>query len=365
MSKSISISLCMIVKDEELTIARCLDCVKDIVDEIILVDTGSTDKTKDIAEKHSSTIYDFKWIDDFSAARNYAFSKATKDYILWLDADDVFLPGDIEKLKDLKSNLDPTVDSVTMKYNIGIDEYGNPASSYRRNRLVKRERNFVWKGFIHEYLEVYGNIINSDISVTHQKIKSTPNRNIEIFRSKLKEGIEFTPRDLLYYAHELYDHGEFEEALLNYNKFLDDGFGWYEDNIRVCSNITDYYQGEGKFEKARQYAFRSFQYDLPRAEACCRIGFSYLCENKLEQAIFWYELATKLKKPSNSLGFFNEASWTWLPHLQLCVCYDRLGDHKKAFEHNETAYNYSPNDHRVLYNRQYFESIGLKKSNDN
>lgn len=98
----ITISLCMIVKDEEDVIGRCLDCVKDIMDEIIIVDTGSTDRTKEIVSAYTSNIYDFEWIDDFSAARNYSFSKATKDYIMWLDADDVLLSKDIIKLKNLK-----------------------------------------------------------------------------------------------------------------------------------------------------------------------------------------------------------------------------------------------------------------------
>ncbi len=85
----ITISLCMIVKNEEKVLARCLESVKDIVDEIIIVDTGSTDKTKEIAYRYTQNVYDFEWIHDFSAARNYSFSKATKDYQMWLDADDI------------------------------------------------------------------------------------------------------------------------------------------------------------------------------------------------------------------------------------------------------------------------------------
>ena len=72
----ITISLCMIVKNEERILARCLDSVKDLVDEIIIVDTGSADATKRIAAEYTDKIYDFTWIDDFSAARNFAFSKA-------------------------------------------------------------------------------------------------------------------------------------------------------------------------------------------------------------------------------------------------------------------------------------------------
>ncbi|OAA83364.1 SPBc2 prophage-derived glycosyltransferase SunS [Clostridium ljungdahlii] len=137
----ITVSLCMIVKNEEDTIGRCLDSVKEVVDEFVIVDTGSSDNTKNVIKKYTNNIYDFKWIDDFSAARNFAFSKATKEYIFWLDADDILLPEDIKKFKFLKKNLDTSIDSVTMKYNISFDEYGNITTSYRRNRLVKREKN--------------------------------------------------------------------------------------------------------------------------------------------------------------------------------------------------------------------------------
>ena len=77
----IQISLCMIVKNEERVLNRCLKSIADLMDEIIIVDTGSTDQTKEIARKYTENIYDFEWKDDFSAARNFAFSKATKDYI--------------------------------------------------------------------------------------------------------------------------------------------------------------------------------------------------------------------------------------------------------------------------------------------
>ena len=75
----IGISLCMIVKNEERVLARCLNSALRAVDEIITVDTGSTDKTKEIAARYSDKVFDFEWCDDFSAARNFAFSKAERD----------------------------------------------------------------------------------------------------------------------------------------------------------------------------------------------------------------------------------------------------------------------------------------------
>ena len=83
------ISVCLIVKNEEDVIERCLESVKGFSDELIVVDTGSSDKTKEIVRKFTDKLYDFEWIDNFSAARNYAFSKAKCDYLFWLDADDI------------------------------------------------------------------------------------------------------------------------------------------------------------------------------------------------------------------------------------------------------------------------------------
>jgi len=356
----ISISLCMIVKDEEATLSRCLESAKDLVDEIIIVDTGSKDKSKDIAKNYTEYIYDFPWIDDFAAARNFSFSKATKEYIFYLDADDVIFEEDREEFKKLKKELDPSVDSVTMKYNVGFDENGNVTFSYRRNRLVKRERNFKWYGACHNYLEVYGNIVNSDIAISHKKIRHQTDRNLKIYEKKISRGEEFSPRDTFYYANELYDHRMYEKALENYNKYLNMDGGWYEDKIYACGKVADYYHSIDDYENALNYSFKSFKYDSPHAEHCCRLGTYFKEKGKLRQAIFWFELATKLDMPEENMGFTSNAYWTWVPHIQLCVCYDKLGNHDLAYEHNEIASSYNPNNESVLYNKKYFEKLGYR-----
>ena len=111
-----TISLCMIVKNEEAVLARCLDSIADLMDEIIIVDTGSTDHTKEIAAKYTSQIYDFKWTSDFSAARNFSFSKANMDYIYTADADEVLDDFNHERFLRLKNALLPEIEIVQMKY---------------------------------------------------------------------------------------------------------------------------------------------------------------------------------------------------------------------------------------------------------
>src|SRR5690606_26419850 len=121
----VTISLCMIVKNEEAVLARCLDTVKDLVDEINIVDTGSTDRTVEIANQYTDRVFHFAWTGKFADARNESFKYATKDYILYLDADDVLLEPDRQKFMHLKETLDPAVDSVSMYYDAGTDEFGN------------------------------------------------------------------------------------------------------------------------------------------------------------------------------------------------------------------------------------------------
>lgn len=354
--KEITISLCMIVRDEEETIGRCLDSVKEIVDEMIIVDTGSIDRTKEIVSEYTSHIYDFEWIDDFAAARNFSFSKATQDYILWLDADDVLLEDVKREFKRLKRELDEKVDAVLMPYHLTLDANGNPSYSSRRNRLVKRERNFKWFGKVHEYLEVYGEILKSDIGIVHQKEKAWTNRNLKIYESAVERGEELSPRDVFYYANECVDNQKHEEAILLYEKFLKDGKGWKEDNIYAAGKLGDCYAKLEQWEKAVEACMKSFQYDIPRGEICTRLGNIYMTQEKYKEAIYWYKTATEVPIPADA-PFYDPTSYTWVPFLQLCVCHSRLGENEKAYYYNELAATYIPDDFAVEYNRNYFKSV--------
>jgi glycosyltransferase involved in cell wall biosynthesis len=358
----ITISLCMIAKNEENTLARCLTSVQDIADEIIIVDTGSTDKTKDIAHEYTSKVYDFKWIDDFSAARNYSFSKATMEYILWLDADDVILPNDRKKLIKLKATLDPSVAVVMMKYNYAFDEYGNVSLCFYRERLVKRSHNPVWHDPIHEFIEIEGKTINEDICITHKRVHDASDRNLLIFEKMIEQGRAMSARNCFYYAKELYYHNRHHDAIKYFNKFLESGEGWVEDNINACYHLSICYDNIKDSSNMLKALLKSFEYDLPRAEICCQLGTYYFAAEEYRKAVFWYELATKLKKPEDNWGFILEDYWGFIPNIQLCVCYYRLGNMEESYKHNELAAKLKPDSSFVKYNRDFFNS--LRKQNE-
>lgn len=353
----ISISLCMIVKDEEMVLGRCLASIYRAIDEIIIVDTGCSDTSIEIAKKFDAKIHKFEWVDDFAKARNFAFSKATKDFVLWLDADDYVTTDTVNDLIKLKETLNSDVDSITMHYILSQDDHGNTTNSLRRNRLVKRTNNFKWIGAIHEYLEVYGNIINSELSIIHGKIKTSPGRNLKIYKAKVEKGEKLSIRDMFYYGNELFHNNYIDEAIIQYEEFLNTNLGWVEDNKTACSNLADCFNSKKDSENELKYIFKSFEYDVPRADFCCRLGFKFLNEEKFIQAIFWYELATKLKVDDNNLGLTNHAPSTWLPHLQLCVCYSRIGKLELANSHNEEAGKYIPDDPKIIHNRNYLKDL--------
>ncbi len=347
-------SLCMIVKNEEKNIEKCLNSIKDLFDEIIIVDTGSTDNTKNIIEKYTENIYDFIWINDFSAARNHAFSLATKDYIMWLDADDILKEEDYQKLKKLKKNMNKDYDIIMMKYNIAFDQVGNPTFSYYRERLLKRERNYKWNDRVHEYIELSGNIHKEDIAITHDKTTNEiSTRNLNIYKEKELNKEKFTPRNLYYYGRELYDHSEFDLAINKLEEFLNTKKGWIEDNINTCYLLSYCYASLNNEEESLECLFKTFNYDIPRKKTCSLIGNYFLNQKEYIKAIYWYELALSLKITDN-LSFHESDYDYFIPYINLCVSYDRIGNREEAIKYHKLCKEIKPDNNLVRYNEEYF-----------
>lgn len=352
-----TISLCMIVKNEKNVLSRCLDSIKNAVDEIIIVDTGSTDTTKEIAEKYTDKIFDFKWIDDFSTARNFSFSKATQDYIMWLDADDVVSKKNCEKLIELKHNIN-NADVIMMKYITAFDESGKAAFSYYRERLIKKSSNPIWKGRVHEAIEPTGNIIYSDIEIEHHSIKTAySRRNLAIYEKQIKDNEPLQPRDVFYYGRELYYHNEYNKAIKVLSDFIKNKDAWVENKIEACKILSYCHRTIGCIDDAVNALFNSFSYDIPRAEICCEAGNLFMIKGQYNQAIYWFNLALELPKDEKNGGFNNINAHGYLPCIQLCVCYDRLGNHSEAEKYNNMAGKYRPQSAAYLQNIEYFNTL--------
>ncbi|MFS1512900.1 glycosyltransferase [Chengkuizengella sp. SCS-71B] len=360
-----SISLCMIVRDEEEVLERCLSTIADIVDEIIIVDTGSTDNTKEIARKFTDKIYDFEWIDDFSKARNFSFSKSTKEYIMWLDADDIVPDESRQQILELKNKLiTHNMKSVLMEYQYAFDAEGNSTFAHRRERIVKRDCNFKWVGKVHEILDVSGTAHVTNIVIKHKRMKAHSDRNIKIYEKALKLGETLSIRDRFNYANECYDNQQYDKALKLYEEYLKE----FEDSDLVDQRVYGYLKivdcliQLNEFDKAILNGLKSFQLDYPRAEVCCRLGYLYETKKEILKAINWYKIATAVDIPMHST-YIQQHCYTWLPHLQLFACYVSIGNFQEAKRHNDLAAKYIPNSAYVTNNEKVLEEMKLKYEN--
>ncbi len=294
-----TISVCMIVKNEEKNLAACLDCLKGIADEIIIVDTGSTDTTKAIAGRYTDKVFDFTWIDDFAAARNFAFSKATGDYIYSADADERLDEENRQKFLFLKKALLPEVEIVQMYYCNQMEN--NTIYSFDkeyRPKLYKRVRQFVWQERIHEAVALNPVVFDSDIEIIHKPSSGHGSRDLQIFASmvKNKEILSKRLRDI--YAKELYITGSVEDLDVA-EVFLAD---WAEsaeneDELKqACSVLTRYYRLKKDDASFMKYALKVIALN-GSSEMCCEIGEFYFSKEDYKEAAMWFYNAANETEP--------------------------------------------------------------------
>lgn len=219
----------MIVKNEEDTISRCLKSVEGVVDELIIVDTGSTDKTVDIARSFGAKVYPFAWNDHFSDARNFGIEKAKGDWILWLDADEELERADQKKLKEGK-HFD-CFDVLSLQL---INYYGNHIDPNRSTNIghtrLFRNSGLQFVNSMHERLDLSNvqekKIGELDVRIHHYgyltpivRSKNKSERNKRMLNQQITIGEE------VYWAHyylalEAYNEQQYEEALQHVNQSL-------------------------------------------------------------------------------------------------------------------------------------------------
>ena len=337
--------------------ARCLDTAKQLADEIIIVDTGSVDKSIQIAGQYTDKIYSFAWQDDFALARNHSFSKASGDYLIWLDADDVIPEKSLAQISALRKVLETEQPDVVMcPYEVGFDDSGNPSLSFFRERIFKRDGNFIWQGRVHECIAPRGKILRSDFTISHLgSEKPRGRRNLHIYQRWAAEE-PLSPRDKFYYGRELYYHGLYTEAIAVLKEMLS-GEGWYVNQIEACRTLGLIYSARGEQNQALQAYFQSFCYGEPRAVVCCEIGNLFKKSNRLKEAAFWYETALVCRDHSAE-GDFEEASCRgMIPLLELVCCYYALGEREKAENYHKKTEELAAWHPSVIYNHQFFNSI--------
>ncbi len=348
----------MIVKDEEEVLERCLESVKDCVDEVIIVDTGSTDGTKEIAYRYTQAVYDYAWQDDFAATRNFSFLKATGDYLLWLDADDILPATEREKFPAIRRLLESqSPDMLFLPYDVGEQTL---SQCFFRERIIKRTAGFVWQGCVHECIVPSGKILNAEMRIRHLgSNKDRSERNLNIYRKYVTKGNALSPRDRFYYGRELYYHHLYEEAIAIFSPLFQDKSAWYVNQIEACKIASLCHLALGQRVAAEDALFRSFRYGEPRASILCEIGTLFRKQNRYREAAFWLTSALYCRDHSKEGDFDSPADRFLRPLLELTCVYFAMGDNQKALFCHKQVEGKFPDHPSVRFNRTFFKNKGL------
>ncbi|MCY6353847.1 tetratricopeptide repeat-containing glycosyltransferase family 2 protein [Clostridium sp. ZS2-4] len=335
------ISLCMIVKNEEENLPRCLESVKDLVDEIIVVDTGSTDKTVEIAKSYGAKVYYFQWCNDFSAARNESLKYATKDWILIMDADDEFCREDKCKFKELIKNLELGIVYYfeTLSY-LGYEKSSNINVNINP-RLFKNNYGYHYEG------EVHNQLVNSNISMkgkiepiriyhygylTKNMIaQNKRKRNI----SSIKEQIKKEPQNKYHHfnlGNEYNCLNEKEKALECYYKAYDEFKPYLGYSPKLLERIIVTNYNLKYFEKALEFINIGLDYYPDFTDLYYLRGIIYNEQNKSLLAIKAFEKCIELgEAPVLLKSIYGTEGFRSLDELSRI--YIRLKDYDTAYKY--------------------------------
>jgi glycosyltransferase involved in cell wall biosynthesis len=200
-AEDLTVSLCMIVKDEEAMLPRCLAAVRDHVDELIVVDTGSSDRTVEIAESFGARVLHHEWTGDFAAARNVSLEAATGDWLMYLDADEVLVDGDGAALRDLLGRTWREAFYLTETNHVGDLEDG-AAVAHNALRLFRNRPEYRFEGRVHEQFahrlpNLPERLQHSAARIEHfgylgavRDAKEKSRRNLELLERQVADGVD-------------------------------------------------------------------------------------------------------------------------------------------------------------------------------
>tara|TARA_R100001244_G_scaffold25113_4_gene25563 strand:+ start:20703 stop:23138 length:2436 start_codon:yes stop_codon:yes gene_type:complete len=324
--RSPTVSLCMIVKNEEKNILDCLATVKNYPNEVIIVDTGSTDNTIKLATAAGADVYvsdhfdEFTEFEDFhfAKARNESLAKATGDWVIWMDADDRFEGP--EKL-DLPADLDG--------WHVGI-QYGD--MRFQHARMFRNGWGVHFKGAIHEYPVIHqcrmGVMPNAHVTHISQDKPGRVERNLKILEKEAKDEPN-NKRAIFYLGNAYREAGKTNEAIQAYNRYIATG-GNFQDELL----LTHYYKSvcyylKNDWKNSIKTAYTGLAMDDRWAELYCCIGESYYYLADYYKAINFLNIAMNLKPPKTDMFVRNEM-YGPVPKHWISLCWEALGDFETA-----------------------------------
>lgn len=351
----------MIVKNEEKVLARCLDSAAKWFDEVIIIDTGSTDKTRAIALGFTDHVHDLTWMNDFAQARQYAVNFATSDWVVWLDADDVLEGG-----KYIRQIIDQTpedINCIQWRYVLGRDLHGNVMMELWRERAIRSSAKTHWQGKIHEVIlfdEPMRAVKSSQVFVEHLPAPDLTNegsgRNLQILLDEvetMQDSVE--PRTLFYLANEYFDAKRWVEAIGVYERYVLLG-SWDDEVYTALLRIAVCWRAQGLHMLAVEAALRSLAIHPTWPQAYFDLAQSQYYLQRWDYVIHWCEIGLEMQSPDTIL-FVNPMDWefNWIVFYTNALYH--VGMIQEALLWTQKALGIRPSDSYHLHNLTFFRSL--------
>jgi glycosyltransferase involved in cell wall biosynthesis len=356
-----SVTVAMIVKNEERVLARCLESIQGAVDEIVIVDTGSTDATKEVARRYTDHVFDFQWCDDFAAARQFSFDQATSRWVFWLDADDI-----VHGAASIKPGLEALPDDVGLiywRYIYEHDEAGAPSWQFWRERCVRVDAGPTWVGRIHETVTTAHQCVRvrmPEVVVEHyrehERSMEKMHRNLAILQAELAaSGDSPSARLLLHLGRDLASSGQVRKALPHIRRYVrmvtipEESYYGYVYLAGLYSGLKRYDQAIAAYLTALRYCP-----DWPDAYFGLAEVYYYLLDwPKVEH---WIRLGRMMAIPDNN-SITNPLVYTYNWIIYHTNALYHLGNVHEALEWTRRALEISPSDHFHQQNEAYFLQV--------
>ncbi len=348
----------VIARDEELSLSVTLESVKPFVDAIVVCDTGSTDKTIEVARAYTDHVLihprSEEWRQDraafdFSAARNFALEyldNLDADWILQIDADETLDPGSGPKLREQLPSASDQVDCILVTM-VMCHDSGEEYQHFLAERLIRNHRGARFSREMHNICDVpmERRMDWPEVRLVHnRKYKAAQSRydrshqRLELAERYFPPRIEAEPTDarsMFYLAGTYFDCGRFETARDWLERYMPVSDGQHE-RYQAAMLLTQCYINLGDLVKARQTMSSHLVDNWRRAEGFILLGDIAVAEYDWRQAEWWYKCATLKEQPVDPL-FVEVPAHTWEPHYKLYRTYQELHENQKAAEHGMTA----------------------------
>ena len=341
----------IICRDSQDTIKDCITSFASHVDFLSITDTGSKDDTVKLIHKACKKLRlpykltQFEWIQDFAAARNFNFSHIPTDidFYLWVDSDDIVLHA--EKIPEIIQKIEPDVGAIWLPYHYGSDEYGNITCVYDRERILRANLGWVWRGRVHETVSALTeckHIKFEDVIMLHQHKgeKSRAERNFSLL-ALIAEEDPGDSRVQLYLGHQHFAGQNWQQAAYHYEQFIMRPAQPIEHYQALCywsnalRNLKD--------GQSVEVALKAVELFPKYREGYMELAHGYAMMRDPDKAIYWAGLSEQYEKmPTPSLIFVNPLEHTFNRHVLLAECYMMKNEFEAARIQMEAAYSIRP-----------------------